>query len=249
MRMQGMVAIVTGGSRGLGKAIALEYGREGAKVVILSRPQSPSGLSGSAIETAEVIKSASGEALGIPCDVTNEAHVKNAVDRVMNDFGRIDVLVNNAGLMIIGEPFLDIESERWDNLMAVNVRGPYLCCRYILPVMMKQGYGSVINIGSRMGAELVPGGGTVYSASKAALHMVSYALADEMREFNIAVNILSPGSLRSEGSWAILNNRANWDLRIDPTANGPGAVYLALQTAESFTGQYVHIDDFGKTWG
>ena len=128
MRMQGMVAIVTGGSRGLGKAIALEYGREGAKVVILSRPTSPSGLSGSAIETAEVINSASGEALGIPCDVTNEAHVKNAVDRVMNDFGRIDVLVNCAGIILRADANGTADKD-WRRMLSVKLPPRYLPAR------------------------------------------------------------------------------------------------------------------------
>lgn len=249
MQMKGMVAVVTGASRGLGKAIAIEYAREGAKVVACSRPQSPTGLSGTATETAAEIGSQGGEALGVACDVTNEAQVKAMVDQVMERYGRIDVLVNNAGLMIVGEPFLDIEPERWDSLMSVNIRGPYLCCRHVLPVMMKQRRGSVINIGSRMGIEVTAGGGTAYSASKAALHMISHTLAEEMREHNIAVNVLSPGSLRSEGSWVIPWNRRNWDVRIEPAENGPCVVYLALQTADSMTGQYVHIDNFGKTWG
>ena len=249
MQMKGMVAIVTGASRGLGKAIAKEYAREGAKVVVCSRPQSPTGLSGTAEETAHELRAEGREVLGIPCDVTDEGQVKSMVERVMDHYGRIDVLVNNAGLMIIGEPFLNIDPERWDSLMAVNIRGPYLCCRYVMPVMIKQRGGSVINIGSRMGIDPTSGGGTAYSASKAALHMLSHALAEEMREHNIAVNVLSPGSLRSEGSWVIPWNRKGWEARIEPTEVGPCAVYLALQTAQTMTGLYVHKDDFGRTWG
>ena len=196
MQMKGMVAIVTGASRGLGKAIALAYAAEGATVVACSRPTSPTGLAGSADDTASEIRENGGQALGIPCDVTDEAQVKAMVERVMDSYGRIDVLVNNAGLMIINEPFLDIDPNSWDNLMAVNIRGPYLCCRHVLPVMINQQSGSIVNIGSRMGLELIPGGGTAYSASKAALHMVAYALAEEMQPHNIAVNVLSPGSLQ-----------------------------------------------------
>ena len=249
MQMKGMVAIVTGASRGLGKAIALAYAAEGATVVACSRPTSPTGLAGTADDTAAEIRANGGQALGVPCDVTDDAQVQSMVARVMDAYGSIDVLVNNAGLMIINEPFLDIEPHRWDNLMSVNIRGPYLCCRHVLPVMIEEKKGSVVNIGSRMGLELIPGGGTVYSASKAALHMVSYALAEEMQPHNIAVNVLSPGSLRSEGSWQIEWNRRNWDTRIEPSQNGPGAVFLALQSAQTMTGQYVHVDDFGKTWG
>jgi NAD(P)-dependent dehydrogenase (short-subunit alcohol dehydrogenase family) len=247
--MKGMVAIVTGASRGLGKAIAFAYANEGATVVACSRPTSPTGLAGTADDTAAEIRANGGNALGLGCDVTDEAQVKVMVDRVIDTYGRIDVLVNNAGLMIINEPFLDIEPHRWDNLMSVNVRGPYLCCRHVLPVMIEQKSGSVVNIGSRMGLELIPGGGTAYSASKAALHMVSYALAEEMQEHNVAVNVLSPGSMRSEGSWQIPWNRQNWETRIEPSQNGPGVVFLALQSARTMTGQYVHVDDFGKTWG
>lgn len=247
--MQGMVAIVTGASRGLGKAIAIAYAREGATVVMCSRPQSPTGLPGSAAETAREIQAQGGEALGIPCDVSDEGQVKTMVDQVMKAYTRVDVLVNNAGLVVLGEPFQQIDCQRWDQLMAVNVRGPYLMCRYVLPIMMKQQRGSVINIGSGMGLEPWALGATAYSVSKAALHMLSYNLAEEMRRYNIAVNVLSPGGLKTEGLWAIPWAHSNWDERAEPTAVGPCAVFLALQTAETFTGQYLRRRDFGKTWG
>ncbi len=113
------------------------------------------------------------------------------------------MLVNNAGIMVLGETILDIEPEQWDRSMAANLRGPYLCCRAVLPIMIDQGRGSIINIGSRMGSDHEQGGGVLYSSAKAAVHMFSQCLADEVREYNIAVNILSPGGLRTEGSAAI----------------------------------------------
>ena len=115
--------------------------------------------------------------------------------------------------------------------------------------MVNQQSGSVVNIGSRMGKELIPGGGTAYSASKAALHMVTYALAEEMQPHNIAVNVLSPGSLRSEGPGRLSGTDATGTPAIEPSQNGPGVVFLALQTARTMTGQYVHVDDFGKDLG
>ena len=249
MQMKGLVAIVTGASRGLGKAIAMEYVREGAKVVVCSRPRSPTGLTGTAEETATQIKAQGGEALGVSCDVTDEGQVRSLVEQVMERYGRIDVLVNNAGLMIIGDAFLEIEPQRWDSLMSANIRGPYLCCRHVLPVMIRQRQGSIINIGSSMGVDPSIGGGTAYSASKAALHMLSHTLAEEVRQHNVAVNVLGPGGLKTEGSWAIAANHRTWDQRIEPAEVGPCAVYLALQTTETMTGRYVHRDDFGKTWG
>ena len=247
--MDGMVAVVTGASRGLGRAIAKEYAREGAKVVACARLQSPTGLTGTVAETVADILALGGEALEIPCDVSDEAQVSEMVRQTLERYGRIDVLVNNAGIMILGETILDIDPARWDQVVAANVRGPYLVTRAVLPVMMEQKRGSIINIGSRMGDDPKLGGGVLYSSSKAALHMFSYCLADEMREHNIAVNILSPGSLKSEGSAAIPWTQRDWHERVDPDVVGPCTVYLALQDAKSFTCQLVSRADFGKTWG
>ena len=248
-QLDGMVTIVTGASRGLGKAIANGYAREGAKVVVTSRPSSPTGLSGTAKETASEISDSGGEALGIACDVTNEDQVKSMVKLVMEQYGKIDVLVNNAGIMVLNELFLDIDPERWDNLMAVNLKGPYLCCRYVLPVMIEQRSGSLVNIGSRMGAVVTEAGGTAYSSSKAGFHMFGFILAQEMRQHNIAVNAISPGSLKSEGSWSSSWGKSTWDNRIELEDVVPSAVFLAMQRPDTMTGELVSRDDFGRTWG
>lgn len=248
-KMDGMVAVVTGASRGLGRAIAKEYAWEGAKVVICARAQSPTGLTGTVDETLAAIRAQGGEALGVDCDVTDESQVAAMVQQTVSQYGRIDVLVNNAGAMVLGETLLEIDPVRWDQIVAVNVRGPYLVCRAVVPVMMQQGRGSIINLGSRMAVDSKQGGGVLYSSSKAAVHMFSYCLADELREHNIAVNILSPGSLKSEGSAAIPWTQRDWHQRVDPEVVGPCAVYLALQDAGSFTGQMVLRAEFGETWG
>ena len=248
-QMDGIVAIVTGASRGLGRAIAREYAREGASVVISARSQSPTGLAGTLEETAREINNAGGDVLAVNCDVTDEAQVDNMVHRAVERYGKIDVLFNNAGAMVLGESILEIDPARWDLLMRVNVGGPYLCSRAVLPTMMEQRRGSIINIGSRMATDPGQGGGVLYSASKAAVHMFSLCLADEVREYNIAVNILSPGSLRSEGSAAIPWTQGDWHERVDPSAVGPCAVHLALQDAGTFTGQLAARAEFGVTWG
>ncbi len=248
-KMDGMVAIVTGASRGLGRAIAKAFATEGAKVVVSARRKSPTGLSGTAEETAEQIRFKGGEAMALICDVTEEEQVRAMVGRTIDRYGRIDVLVNNAGVMVLGETLLDIAPEQWDQSVAANLRGPYLCCRAVLPTMIEQKRGSIIHIGSRMGSDHEQGGGVLYSATKAAVHMFSLCLADEVREHNIAVNILSPGSLRTEGSAAIPWTQRDWDQRVDPEVVGPSAVYLALQDASTFTGQLVHRAEFGETWG
>jgi len=248
-RMKDMVAIVTGGSRGLGRAIAKEYAKEGAKVVVCARPQSPAGLPGTLEQTVKDIQDQGGEALPVACDVSDEAQVSNLVQQALDRYGRIDVLVNNAGIMILGETLLEIEPARWDRLMAINVRGTYLVSRAVVPIMMEQRRGSIIGIGSRMANDPAQGGGVLYSASKAAVHMFSFCLADEVREYNIAVNVLSPGPMRTEGSIAIPWAQNDWHERVEPEEVGPSAVYLALQDAGSLTGQLVMRAEFGKTWG
>ncbi|MDE2778329.1 MAG: SDR family NAD(P)-dependent oxidoreductase [Chloroflexota bacterium] len=248
-QMDGMVAIVTGASRGLGKAIAVEYAREGASLVICARGQSPTGLPGTLQETVQEIHDGGGEVLGVNCDVTDEAQVEEMVRQARERFGRIDVLFNNAGTMVLGESILEIEPARWDQLIRINVGGPYRCSRAVLPVMMEQGKGSIINIGSRMATDPAQGGGVLYSASKAAVHMFSLCLADEVKDYNIAVNILSPGAMRSEGSAAIPWTQRDWHERVDPSAVGPCAVFLALQDASTYTGQLAARADFGTTWG
>ena len=249
VQMDGMVAIVTGASRGLGRAVAKAFAEEGASVVISARSQSPTGLAGTLEETANDIRQAGGDVLAMDCDVTDEAQVNEMVQQAVERYGRIDVLFNNAGAMVLGETIMDIDAPRWEQLMRVNVNGPYLCSRAVLPTMMEQRRGSIINIGSRMATDPNQGGGVLYSASKAAVHMFSYCLADEVRDYNIAVNILSPGPLRSEGSAAIPWTQRDWHLRVDPSEVGPCAVYLALQDASTFTGQLAARFDFGATWG
>ena len=227
----------------------MEFAREGAQVVVSARSQSPTGLPGTAEATAQDIRAAGGQALSVPCDVSDEGQVQAMVDRTMAEYGRIDVLVNNAGIMVLGETLLEISPEKWDQSIAANLKGPYLVCRAVVPVMIQQEKGSIINIGSRMGSSHLQEGGVLYSSSKAAVHMFSLCLAAELREHNVAVNILSPGGLKTEGSAAIPWTQRDWDQRVDPQAVGPSAVYLALQDAESFTGQLVHRAEFGKTWG
>ena len=183
------------------------------------------------------------------CDVADEQQVNAMVERASDAYGGVDVLVNNAGAMVLGETLLEIGPEKWDASVAANLRGPFLLCRAVVPQMVRQGKGSIINIGSRMGSDHLQGGGVLYSSTKAAVHMFSLCLAEELREHNIAVNILSPGALKSEGSAAIPWTQRDWRLRVDPEVVGPSAVYLALQDARSMTGRLVLRAEFGETWG
>ena len=239
--MQNQTVLITGATAGIGEACARRFAQLGARLILTGRREAR--LNALRAELGE------GRVHCLAFDMTDKAQLSRAVESLPPDFQEVTVLVNNAGTMVIGETILEIEPARWDQAVASNVRGPYLVCRAILPGMMEQRRGSIINIGSRMGNDPKLGGGVLYSSSKAALHMFSFCLADEVREYNIAVNILSPGALKSEGSAALPWAQHDWHERVDPEVVGPSAVYLGLQDARSFTGQLVSRAEFGKTWG
>ena len=246
MEMEDLVTIVTGASRGIGRAIAREYARQGAKVVVTARPQTPTGQPGTVHDTAREIRETGGEALPVACDSSDERQVEAMVRQVIDQYGRIDVLVNNAGLFFPRKPCFEIEPEQWDLLMAANVRGPYLTCRQVVPTMMEQRRGSIINVGS-LASTLPRVGGSDYCSSKAALNMFSMCLAEEVREYGIAVNVLNPGGVKTE--WAGASGwPPPWNERVEPEEVCPSAVYLALQSAETFTGRTVERAGFGKEW-
>jgi len=137
-----MVAIVTGGSRGLGRAIAKEFAAEGAKVVVSARRASPTGLPGTAAETAHQIRAAGGEAMGLRCDVSNEEQVMAMAGQTIDLYGQVDVLVNNAGMMVLGKTLLEIQPAEWNQSVAADLRGPCLACRAVLPAGWSQGRSS-----------------------------------------------------------------------------------------------------------
>jgi 3-oxoacyl-[acyl-carrier protein] reductase len=176
--------------------------------------------------------------------------VQGLIQRTLAEFGHIDILVNNAG--ISGRGFVaEMSTEAWDRVMAVNVRGPFLTCKYTLPIMMRQRQGNIINITSRASLRYSPGG-MVYSVSKAALNRFSLNLAEEVKEYNIAVNALAPGLIFSYlgGSFTPSTARSPEGLPAEPPeVVVPCTVWLARQDAHTFSGQMVSRYDFGKTWG
>ncbi len=142
MRLQNKVALITGGGRGIGKTVALAYAREGAKVAICAR-------TGSEVEqAAQQICALKAECKGWTCDVSVEGSVKEFVAAARNEFGRIDILVNNAGVMIRPASITELDIKKWDYTIAVNLRGPFLVTQAVLPLMMKQRSGSIINVSS-----------------------------------------------------------------------------------------------------
>jgi NAD(P)-dependent dehydrogenase (short-subunit alcohol dehydrogenase family) len=186
VRLDGQVALVTGAGRGIGRAVALAFAREGARVVLAAR---------SSRELAVVqreIESAGGHALAVPTDVRQEPAVAALVSRAIADGGRVDCLVTAAGRAAFG-PVADTKPEDWDQLMAVNLRGVFLSCRAVLPVMIAQRRGTIINVGSVVTSRTIPGS-AAYTTAKYGVLGFSRVLAEEVRSHRIRVGVLSAGA-------------------------------------------------------
>lgn len=195
MKLKGKVAIVTGASRGLGKAIAVSFSKEGASVVVAARTEVDSKkLPGTIYQTAEEIRALGSDTLAIRCDVTDEDSVSQMVQKTLEQFGHIDVLVNNAGIAFYS-PILETPVKRWELVIKVNLVGAFLCSKAVLPQMIKQKRGSIINISSLAADERDEGTvptGVAYAVSKAGLDRLTLGLATEVGRYNIAVNAVKP---------------------------------------------------------
>ena len=192
MRLKGKVAIVTGGGRGIGKGIALGFANEGARVVISQRDP----VSGEA--AAEDIRKQGGEAIFVRVDVSQRAQVDAMVAATLKQFGRIDVLVNNAGVTGYNGHFLEMTLETWQRILDINLTGVFFCGQAVARSMVAQGTkGRIINIGSvdSFASERMAG---AYSAAKGGVLLLTKAMAVDLAEHGILVNCISPGSIRTE---------------------------------------------------
>ena len=183
------VAIITGASKGIGKSIALSLASSGSKVILASRTQKELDV------LAKEIRVRGGTSLSVVTDVSDEAQVKSLVKQTMAEFGRIDVLVNNAGYAVISK-VVDANVKDFDGMMNVNLRGAFLCSKAVLPSMIQQKKGAIINIASLAGKNAFIGG-AIYSATKWGLLGFSRSLMLEVREYNIRVVTICPGSVNT----------------------------------------------------
>lgn len=183
--MRGRVALVTGAARGLGLGIATRLAREGARVVVAD-------IDGDgARAAAERIAAAGGEALPVTMDVADRESVRAGVAAAHGRFGRIDILVNNAGWDRV-QPFLESDEETWDRILGINLYGVLHACKAVLPLMVEQGYGRVVNVASDAG-RVGSSGEAVYSAAKGGVIAFTKALAREMARHGVTVNCVCPG--------------------------------------------------------
>ena len=185
-RLDGKVALVTGGTKGLGRSMAEGLASAGADILICSRNGEEAEH-----EAALLAESSGRKTLGVRCDVTDPEEVEALVEAAMSGFGRLDVLINNAGINI-RNPIEDLSLEEFEQVMSVNVRGPWLCSRAVIPHMRAGGYGRVINMGSTLGVVGVPGR-TPYASSKGAVVQMTRVLALEWASEGITANAICPG--------------------------------------------------------
>lgn len=184
--LEGRVGVVTGAGRGIGRAIAGQLAQAGARIVIADKDFSD------AQRTADDIAAQKGEVKACEVEVTNEKSVYDMVQMTLEAFGRLDILVNNAGIMFRTR-ILDIPLQEWEETLEVNLTGPFLCAKAVLPMMKKNGYGRIINISSSAGRSVSTLGGAHYTASKAGLLGLTRAVAKEVSSFGITVNAVCPG--------------------------------------------------------
>src|SRR5438105_3106444 len=241
MRLKDQVAIVTGGSRGIGRGIAKAFAAEGAKVALVYRG------SQAAAATVQEIAHAGGTAIALQCDVSDAEAAQQTVEKVEKDWGRLDILVNNAGI-IKDDLFVRLEPEAWNSVLQTNLGGAYNFCRAVAYTFMKQRRGRIINISS-VAAEHVNPGQTNYAASKGAINAFTRALAVELASRGVTVNAIAPGFIETDMSEAVRNKAGDMIKKIIPMRRlgqpediARVAVFLASADAGYITGQVLTVD-------
>lgn len=245
LSLEGKTAIVTGGGTGIGRSIALTFAAAGANVVVCSRTLA------NLEKVAEEVKALGRRSLAVRTDVTQKTDVDNMVQRVMDEFGAIDILVNDAGVWLGGE-VLDFSEEAWDRTMDINIKGCYLCCQAVGKKMVERKRGNIISIASTnsfvSGKEEAP-----YSASKAGMVMLIRGLAKELVSYNIRVNAVAPGWVRTEMSREIWSQpeseytkqemaRIPMGRLAEPSDVANAALFLASDLSSYITGATIVVD-------
>ncbi len=260
MKLADKVAIVGGASRGIGKDIAVALAAEGAKVVVAARSEVEPDprLPGTIHQTVDDIQAAGGEAIAVKADISDEEQIDAMVKRTLDTYGRIDVLINNAAVLI-PRNILDLSTRHIDLHNKVNIKGPILCIRAVLPTMLEQQQGWVINVSSR--AAVFPGPGPyqdvqptrafMYAATKAALERLTQHLAVEYQNQGLSFNVLSPvGRIRTPGNVFGMTKPGETPEPFEVAeAMGKAAVYICAQEPGAYTGNILFDGEMVRQYG
>ena len=242
MKPKERVAIITGGARGIGKAIALAFVREGARIAIVDVER----------ERAETLKNEiggiGGKAISISCDISKSSEVKAMVSQVQNTFGRVDILVNNAGIIRRGT-IETVTEEDWDRVIEVNLKGTFNCCKAVVEIMKQQSYGKIVNVSSIAGkmGDITSAPG--YGSSKAAIDALTKTLAMQLARYGINVNAVSPHAIETEMSAQWSEERRREIIASIPLGRlgkpedvAEAVVFLASDRASFITGEILDVN-------
>lgn len=241
--LKGKVAVVTGGNRGIGRAIAGGFAEAGATVVIAARNEKKSA------EAATEIEASGGRAIAVTSDVSDRAQIERMIDTVTSDVGPIDVLVNNAGIGFHADA-LTLEDSEWNRLFGINLEGVWMTSQIVGRGMTQRRSGSIINIGSISGLIINrPQWHSPYGISKAAVHHLTRSLAAEWSQYGVRVNAIAPGYVKTEiASTEYQEYRRYWKDEVpmqrygSPDEIAPAALYLASDASSFMTGEVMVID-------
>jgi 3-oxoacyl-[acyl-carrier protein] reductase len=245
--LEDKVAIITGAGRGLGRAFALRYAEEGARLLLpdISLERSEG--------VAKEIRGKGGEAVAMEADISDEKATKKMAEKVMQQYGRVDILLNNAAIWygLNMTPWDTWTVEEWDRIFGVNVRGTWLCCKAIAPLMIKQSKGKIINVASNVAKVPAAQLFLPYSCSKGAVYTLTHALARALGSSGINVNAIAPGYTASEASLAQTDSEKIFEIatseqsiqkRLQPADLVGTAVFLASAESDFISGQVIFID-------
>lgn len=243
-QLSGKVAIITGGTGGLGIVMARTLAEAGAAVVITSRSEAK------AAEAAAQLSAATGQdVIGLAAELTDAAQVEQLVQTVKERYGRIDILINNAGINI-RKPIESYDESSWDQVMGTNLKAPFLCARAVTPIMKEQRSGRIINVASMLGIVGLPER-SAYCASKGGVIQLTRVLSLELAPFNITVNALCPGPIATELNTVVMNNPEANRLFVDSIALGRWGkpeeiagptLFLASDASSFMTGSTLTVD-------
>lgn len=241
MMLEGKLALITGGARGIGKEIAMLFAKHGADIAICDVNLEE------AEKTSKEIQSLGRQSLAFKADVTDSSQVQDMVDKILDKFNKIDILINNAGITK-DNLLLRMSEEEWDKVIAINLKGTFLCTKMVSRVMLKQRYGKIVNLASIIGI-MGNAGQANYAASKAGIIGLTKSVAKELASRNVCVNAIAPGFIKTDMTAKLPEDVQKKMLSVIPLARfgeakdvADLALFLSSESSSYITGQVIQVD-------